>query len=131
MRWKFFSSSVVETFFFLGSSCCWVSFWESDKTSLLKNLRGSLRIFKGLWRSAKICKRSLKMRISVFQRSLKILKDPQRSWQDPWGSSKILATHFEDLSKIFIRILKDLHEDLWRSLTLSRPRGSPLTSKIV
>ena len=37
---------------------------------LVKNLRGSLRIFKDLWRSAKTCKRPLKIRI--FKRSLKI-----------------------------------------------------------
>lgn len=42
-------------------------------------------------------------------------KAPTAKTNSAWGSSKILATHFEDLSKIFIRILKDLHEDLWRS----------------
>lgn len=45
-------------------------------------------------------------------------KAPTAKTNSAWGSSKILATHFEDLSKIFIRILKDLHEDLWRSLKI-------------
>ena len=66
--------------------------------TLVKNLRGSLRIFKDLQRSAKTCKRSLQMRI--FQGSLK----------DLW---KI----FEDLhlAKVGVKILKEAVRILWGS----------------
>ena len=69
-----------------------------ERYPAVKNLRGSLRIFKDLWRSAKTCKRSLKMRI--FQGSLK----------DLW---KI----FEDLhlAKVGVKILKEAVRILWGS----------------
>ena len=67
-----------------------------DDNTLVKNFTGSSKIFKDLLEDL-----GEDLRKDPQQRSLKILKDPNFSCQDPQKSLQRSSRIFEDLCKIF------------------------------